>query len=59
MYDSVYMYTSKQYCAQSVKQLAWLLYTPSSAIVMQWPDVKHQKGNSDCGLFATDTAMAL
>ena len=59
VYDSVYTKTPKSYRRKFVAQLGWLLHTSVSEITMLWPDVKHQTGNKDCGLFAIANALAL
>ena len=39
------------------QQIVWLLYSSDDSITLAWPNIKQQTGSSDCGLFATATAI--
>ena len=55
IYDSVYSTT----CDELQRQIASILITPHSSIILHFMDVQFQSGSSDCGLFAIAYATAL
>lgn len=57
VYDSIPVYSVGSYSLR--KQIAAILKTPESTFQLRFPDVKHQSGGSNCGLFAIAFATAL
>ena len=55
IYDSVYSTA----CDELQQQIASILITPHSSIILHFIDVQLQSGSSDCGLFAIAYTTAL
>ena len=55
VYDSATKYTTQR----NKEEIAALLHTTSDTITLQYMNVQHQYGGSDCGLFALAFATAL
>ena len=59
VFDSLQQKCSKKEKQKLCSSLAVLLNTSSSNMVIQWPSMQRQRGQSDCGLFAVAVAISL
>ena len=59
VFDSLRQKLSKKEKQKLCSSLAVLLNTSSSNLVIEWPSMQRQRGESDCGLFAVAVATSL
>ena len=59
VFDSLRQKCSKKEKQKLCSSLAVLLNTSSSNMVIEWPSIQRQRGESDCGLFAVAVATSL
>ena len=59
VYDSLYSHFPAACEEKLYKQIACMLMTGSSNIILKWVNIQKQNNVSDCGLFAIATATAL
>ena len=59
VFDSLHKKYSKKEEQKFCSSLAVLLNTSSSNMIIEWPSMQRQRGESDCGLFAVAVVTSL